>query len=142
MAEYTLDELLEMPAYVVDILPERVPASAGERFFAAEDWLLSGARGRKLRQAFADVLIKLNCYFDLLVYREYDEGAERNPAPKKLAAWILKDRGDVNIVLEGQNVLVSVPDMSTYMAVHNANDTVLKLIRQLAASSGLFVWGA
>ena len=32
MAEYTLDELMELPAYVVNLLPERVSVSADERY--------------------------------------------------------------------------------------------------------------
>ena len=140
MAKNTIDGLLETPAWVVDIFPAQVPACAGERYFDAEGWLLLGRRGRKVRQAFADVLVKLGCYHDLTVYRDTDDKGVRNPSPKKLTKWVTKDKGIVNIVIEGENALVSVPDMSTCMAVHNAGDGLLALVRELAAASGLFVW--
>ena len=142
MAEYTIDELLEMPAWVIDILPEQVPADGGERYFTIENWLLSGMRARTVRHAFAEVLVKLNCYYDFIVYREYDEEGLRNPTPDKLTKWVLRDKGFVNVVLEGQNVLIGVPDMSTYMSVFNPNDELLALLQQLAAASGLFLWKA
>ena len=142
MADHTIDELLEMPAWVIDILPEQVPAEGGERYFTIENWLLSGRRARNVRRAFAELLVKLNCYFDFTVLTEYDDEGIHNPAPDKLVKWVLKDKGYVNILLEGEDVLIGVPDMSTYMAVFNANDKVLALLRQLASASGLFVWKA
>ena len=142
MADHTIDELLEMPAWVIDILPEQVPAGAGERYFTIENWMLSGRRARDVRRAFAEVLAKLNCYYDFIVFREYDEEGLRNPAPDKLVKWVLKDKGFVNVLLEGQDVLIGVPDMSTYMSVFNPNDEVLELLRQLAGASGLFLWKA
>lgn len=142
MADHTIDELLEMPAWVIDILPEQVPADGGERYFTVENYLLSGRRSRDVRRAFAEVLVKLNCYFDFVVFTEYDDEGIRNPSPDKLVRWVLKDKGFVNVLLEGQDVLIGVPDMSTYMAVFNASDEVLDLLRQLASASGLFVWKA
>lgn len=140
MAKKTLDELLAAPAWVVDIFPAQVPSDAGERYFDVEDWLLSGRRGRDVRRAFAEVLVKLGAYYDLRVYRDTDERGVRNPAPKKLTKWTLKDKGMINIVLESENALVSIPDISTYMAVHNASPELLGLIGKLAAASKLHVW--
>ena len=140
MAKNRIDKLLNAPAWVIDVLPEQVPAAAGERYFEVEDWLLTGRRGRKVRQAFADTLIKLGCYFDLTVYRDTDEDGVRNPKPKKLTKWVLKNKGMVNVVLESENVLVSVPDMSTCMAVYNASPELLELLAEIALASGLYVW--
>ncbi len=60
-----IDELLEQPYWVVDILPEQVPANSPGQYFAVEDYYLKKPRIAALHRKFAEILLKLNCYFDL-----------------------------------------------------------------------------
>ena len=59
----SIEELLEQPYYVMDILPRQVPADSGGQYFKVEEYYLKDM-GRLCRQ-YADVLLKLNCYYDL-----------------------------------------------------------------------------
>lgn len=139
-ASERVEELLERPYWVVDLLPRQVPADAPGQFFAVERWLLDGSRGEGLRQRFADVLLGLNCYYDLLFIRDDETEGAFNPSPRKLVRWVLRDCGMVNVLVEGEGALVTVPSQSTCMTVYGASDELLGLVRQLAGSAGLFVW--
>ena len=134
-----IEELLERPCWVIDLLPQRVPADAGGQFFRIEPKLLEGKR---LRRSFVDVLLKLNCYYDFLVFRgESDEGVA-NPKPEKLEKWVLRDKEGLTILIPEVDALVAVPTDSTCIALHNPNDELLELVRQIVTGSGLFVWEA
>ena len=135
-----VEELLERPYWVVDLLPRQVPADTPGQFFAVERWLLSGSRGTSVRQRFADVLLGLNCYHDLLFIRDDETEGRLNPSPKKLTKWILRDRGMINVLVEREGALVSVPAMSTCMTVYNPSPGLLDELRLLASAAGLFVW--
>ena len=62
-----VEKLLEKPYQVIDILPERVPEEAPGRYFAVERYYLEPARFTDIRKRFADIVIKLYCYYDLIV---------------------------------------------------------------------------
>lgn len=136
----TIEELLDSPYWVIDLLPMQVPAEGGGRYFAVESHFLTGDKGLELRRRFADVLLKLNCYYDFMVYRDGSKKGKLNPAPAKLEQWVLKDKGTINIVLEDEDALIAVQESSTCMTVYNANHKLLALIHQIAAGNGLYVW--
>ena len=148
-ASNRVDELLDKPYWVVDLLPEQVPPPGAERFFAAEEWLLGGDRGADLRRRFVDVLLKLSCYYDFEVFRNDDDQGVRNPPPQQLADWILQNQGMVNVVVdqpaapnapEPSAACITVPDDTTCMTVYNPSARLLGLIDRLAVADGLFVW--
>ncbi len=135
-----IEALLEKPYHVIDLLPRRVPEASAAQFFAAEPFLLTGTRGRRLREKMADVLLKLSCYHAIVVFRDNEEHGSENPASEMLEAWILENRGLVNVLLPDADALIAVPADSTCMTVYNADDALLDLLRALALSEGLFLW--
>lgn len=139
-ASERVEELLRRPYWVVDLLPLQVPTDAPGQFFAIERWRLEGSRAVELRQRFADVLLGINCYYDLVVLRDDETEGTLNPVPEKLVRWILRDHGMLNAYLPEQDALVAVPSQSTCMTVYDPSPELLGLVRQLAASVGLFVW--
>ena len=126
-----IEELLEKPYWVIDLLPEQVPEKSGGQFFAAEKWFL---KDPDLRRKQIDFLLKLNCYYDLTVVR--DEGEIRNPEPRELAA--LAGREYLNI-LAGENALISVDPTDIYMTLYNPDERMLELAGKLAEAEGLFL---
>ena len=131
------DACFDKPYWVIDLLPFQVPKEGGERFSAIEKHYLEKD---ELRRKFVDVLLKLNCYHDFLLFRaDADEGV-RNPAPELLEQELLRNKGTVNILLDSGYVLISVPDDSTCMTVYDPDDDLLKMIRLLAEADGLFIW--
>ena len=61
----SIEELLEQPYYIMDILPMQVPTDSGRQYFKVEQYYLNHVE--RLSCLFADVLLKLNCYYDLVL---------------------------------------------------------------------------
>ena len=131
MEESQIEALLESPYWVVDVLPKQVPQDAGGQYFAIEKYWMQEPRRSVLLQKRLNVLLKLNCYYDISVW-----GSAINPAPEALAAAVLRER---QLLLLGGALIVTDPE-DTYMTVYNPDEALLALLRPLAASEGLFVW--
>ena len=132
-----IEELLERPCWVIDLLPYRVPEESAEQYFAVEEYFLKDPQNRRLRQCFVQILLKLNCYYDFLVYLNDKETAE-NPSPEQLEEMILQNRDIVDIVLEEAMIVVRHDD--TYMSVYDPDERLLEILKPLAAVNGLFLW--
>ena len=134
-----IETLLTKPYWVVDLLPEQVPAESPGQFFAAERFFLSEAYQPALRRRFADILLKLNCYDDLEVGAPDDETMERNPAPEKLYQHVIQNRQDL-CVIPDENALITLNRDELCMTVYNPPEKLLRRMERLAAAEGLFVW--
>ena len=124
-----VDELLQKPYWIIDILPEQVPKDSPGQYFAVEDYFLREQLDA-VKQKHINVILKLNCYMDISV-----EG-ETNPAPDKVAA-VMRER--YVYIMAGDAMILSEPD-DTHMTVFDPDDRLLELLRSLSASEGLFVW--
>ncbi len=127
----TIEELLEMPYWVIDILPKQVPEHGPGQYFKVEDYFLSSQLDA-IKQKLINVVLKLNCYVDLSL----EDEAEVNPDPERIVAAI---RSRYVNIRAGDALITSDKD-DTCMAVFNAEAQLLDLIQKLAASEGLFVW--
>ena len=134
-----IEELLERPCWVIDLLPYRVPEESAGQYFAVEEYFLKDPQNGRLRQCFAQILLKLNCYYDFLVYLNDGETVE-NPSPERLEETILHNRGIVDIVLKEAMIVVRHDD--TYMSVYDPDERLLNILKPLAAANGLFLWKA
>ncbi len=135
-----VDSLLDEPCWVIDLLPRQVPEGSEGQFFAVEQTLLGGSRGTELRRRFASVLLMLNCYHDLVVFRGEGEQGEANPRPDELEGWVVRNREHLCVALPSEEALVVVPTDSTCLALHNPSSRLLDEVRAIASSCGLFVW--
>ncbi len=127
----TIEELLEMPYWVIDILPKQVPEHGPGQYFKVEDYFLSSQLDA-IKQKLINVILKLNCYVDLSL----EDEAEVNPDPERIVAAI---RSRYVNIRAGDALITSDKD-DTCMAVFNAEAQLLDLVQKLAASEGLFVW--
>jgi hypothetical protein len=128
----TIGELLEMPYWVVDILPRQVPADSPGQYFAVERHYLEESQFAQVKQRHIDLVLKLNCYFDLAL----DDEQEVNPSPARVVQEM--NRRYVCIRM-GDALIVSEPD-DTCLTIYNPNDELLALVRQLAMGEGLYLW--
>lgn len=128
----TIEELLERPYWVIDILPWQVPADSPGQYFAVERYFLQEPQIARVKQHHIDLVLKLNCYEDLSL----DEEHEVNPAPARIATAM---RERYVCILVGDAMLVSEPD-DTCLTLYNPSDQLLALVRTLASSEGLYVW--
>lgn len=124
-----IDELLETPYWIIDILPKRVPKDSPGQYFTVEDYYLD-ERLAELKQKHIDLALKLNCYLDLTVEDEL------NPPPAKLAE-IMRER--YVYLLLGDAMILSEPD-DTHLTLFNPEESLLALVKELAAGEGLYVW--
>ena len=126
------EELLALPCWIIDVLPERVSSESPGQYFAVEKHFLQDPA---LRRKQLDLILKLNCYYDLAL--ETDDGEVRNPAP---AEWARRIGREPLGILAGEHALITADHTDTYMTVFTADEGILAMIRKLAAAEGLFVW--
>ena len=138
----TIEEYLDKPYWVIDILPKQVPADGRGQYFRIEKFFLEHPQINNIYRKFTNILLKLNCYEDIGV--SYDgEDWITNPAPHELEAALLKymaDKQMLYIVLKSADVLITVSGDDTYMTVYNPTEEVLELLGSLAGSEGLVMW--
>ena len=128
----TVEELLECPYWIIDILPSQVPDHSPGQYFAVERYFLQGDRLKEIKQKHIDLILKLNCYRDISISDE----TVINPSPKHLAAEMRKR---YLYILTGESMILPEPD-DTHLTLFNPDPPLLELIRQIASGEGLFVW--
>jgi len=128
----TIDELLQTPYFIIDILPKQVPKESPGQFFAVEEYFLEKKRLSAIKQRHINVILKLNCYRPVSL----DEEAAVNPPPELIAEKMKKRYICIKI---DDSMIVSEPD-DTHMTVFNPDDELLELIKAIAITEGLFVW--
>ena len=138
----TIEEYLNKPYWVIDILPKQVPADSRGQYFKIEEYYLEHPQIDDIYRKFTNILLKLNCYNDINVSHDGDEWMT-NPAPHELETALLGSMADKQlfyIILKSADVLITVSGDDTYMTVYNPTEEVLEIIGSLAGSEGLFVW--
>ena len=125
----TIEELLEKPYWIIDILPKQVPKDSPGQYFAIEDFFLEELLS-EIKKKHINVILKLNCYMDITI----DD--ENNPAPEQIRDMML-DRY-VYIML-GDAMILSEPD-DTHLTIFNPDEKLLELIKKISSAEGLFVW--
>ena len=128
----TIEELLQCPYWIIDILPSQVPEDSPGQFFSVEEYFLQGDRIEEIKQKHIDLVLKLNCYRDISISDE----TVVNPLPKHIADEMKKR---YLYIMLGESMILSEPD-DTHLTVFNPDSQLLELIRQIASGEGLFVW--
>ena len=136
--------LLEGPYWIVDILPEQVPAEAAGQYFAVERYFLQPERIVPLRRKYAGILLRLNCYVDMAVSFDSCATWETNPDPETFAERVAGLSGNefLRAVFAEQNAMIDYDRNDTYLTVYDPDSALLDKVRALAAAEGLFVWRA
>ncbi len=138
----TIEEYLNKPYCVIDILPKQVPADGRGQYFRVEKYFLEHPQIDNIYRKFSNILLKLNCYEDIDVSHDGDEWVT-NPVPHELENALLAcmtDKQMLYIILKSADVLITVSGDNTYMTVYNPTEELKKLIDSLAVSEGLFMW--
>ena len=128
----SIEELLQTPYWIVDILPSQVPKDSPGQYFTVEEYFLQDERLAEIKQKHINLILKLNCYRDLSI----DEETKVNPPPARIAEEMRKK---YLYLMTGESMILSEPD-DTHMTVFNPDAELLELIKEIAAGEGLFVW--
>lgn len=140
--EALAEELLEGPWWVVDILPEQVPAKAGGQYFAVERYYLQTARLRRLRRKYAEILLRLNCYRDMAVSFDGGESWELNPDPEGFAAHMegFVGRESLRAIFPAERAIITMESEETHFTVYDPGAKLLSQLQRLAVAEGCFLW--
>ena len=136
--------LLEDPYWIVDILPEQVPADAAGQYFAVERYFLRPERIVPPRRKYAELLLRLNCYADMAVSFDSCASWETNPDPEPFAERLTGLSGNefLRAVFAEQNAMIDYDHNDKYLTAYDPDSALLDKVRALAAAEGLFVWRA
>lgn len=129
--------LLAEPCFVIDPLPERVSAERGDQYSVIEPLL----HNEELFHHFAQLLLKLNGYYDYAVYRQ--ETWHKCPQPEDYTAWIkesFRTQERLVFLFEQPDAMITLDGDDTHMTVFHTDPILLKRVRELACTEGLFVW--
>ena len=125
----TIEELLEKPYWIIDILTKQVPKDSPGQYFAVEDFFLKEELS-EIKKKHINVVLKLNCYMDITI----DD--DMNPSPEQIRDTMLGR--DVYIMM-GESMILSETD-DTHLTLFTPDEGVLDMINVIASSEGLFVW--
>ena len=134
-----IEKLLSEPYWIVDILPKQVPANAGGQYFTIEKYFLSPPHIDAIHHKFVNVILKLNCYDDILVFQVNNESWVENPAPDNLERIVL-ERKPLFVILKQSQTMLSITGDDHNMTVYGPNDETLALMSTIASSEGLYIW--
>ncbi len=104
-----IEELLSKPYWIVDILPKQVPVNSSGQYFTIEKYFLTSPHVDAIYRKFALVLLKLNCYVDLAVFKVEDESWMENPAPDDLERLVLERRPLIVVLRKRCSSLAALP---------------------------------
>ena len=138
----TVDEYLEKPYWVIDILPKQVSADGKGQYFKIEEYYLEHPQIDIIYKKFTKILLKLNCYEEIDVSQDGEKWMA-NPAPKDIEAMLLKclsDESMLSVYLKSSDALIVISGDDTYITVYNPSEETIELLGSLATSEGLFIW--
>ena len=133
-----LDDYLEKPYWLIDILPKQVPANSRGQYFKIEKYWLEQPQFGRICRKFACLLMKLNCYYEVSIANA-DGAVSVSLQPESLEKMLIG--GDaVYMVMDSENAMIGFNGDDHYMTLYNPSNDLLELISLLASSEGLFVW--
>ena len=137
-----IESLLAEPYLIVDILPEQVPADSEGQYFAADRYFRQPPRLNDLYRKFAEIILRLNCYYDMAVSFDLSESPEKNPEPEKFAERLSALSGNefCRVLFPTRDSMIDIAPGDTYMTVYCRDHGLEEKIRKLAEAGGLFVW--
>ena len=133
-----IEYYLAKPYWVIDFLPKQVPPHNSGQFFKIEKFFMEHEYDNLLRK-FVNILLKLNCYYDIDVCRCTIDELVSNPTPKDLTEWMTK-RESLRIILKDSDAMIALNRDDTHMTLFNPDNELKDLIQAIATSEGLFIW--
>lgn len=130
--EDRIEDLLQGPCWVIDILPRQVSKESGGQYFAVEDYFLHNDRFDAIKEKHIHIVLKLNCYCPISL----DQEDVLNPSPDHVAEVMRKRDASIFI---GDALIASSLD-ALHLTVYHADEKMLELVRSIACSEGMFVW--
>ena len=138
------EALLEKPYRIIDILPGRTPERFAAAYSALERHCFRDPAADMPYTRFLNLIIKLGCYCDIAACRACEENWSSSPEPEYLSKAFSElaetRRGGLHFIIDGGKLLMTLDAGDLYMTVYGSCPRMMRRIKQLARSEGLFVW--
>ena len=125
-----IEDLLQTPYWIIDILPRQVQPNSLGQYFKVENYYLKNEHLQDIKQKHTNLILKLNCYKDITI----DDN--KNPLPEIICEEIKKR---YLYIMIDEAMLLSEPD-DTHLTLFNPSEELLELVKEIAISEGLYVW--
>ena len=137
-----IEHLIDGPYWVADILPKRVPAGKPDRYFDVEKYFLQKARIREIYRKYAEVFIRLNCYYGMAVSFDQGETWEEDPEPAAFVQKVLEapETAQLRVLFPAQSAMIDLDLGYTNFAVYDPDANILDLLRPMLLAEGFFLW--
>ncbi len=135
-------KLLEQPYWIVDILPKQVPPDASGQYFAIDRYRRRPGLLAQLHRKHAEMLLSLNCYYDMTVSFDACKTWETNPKPVWFVEQVVSLAGNSSLraLFVEQETMIDIDPNDTWMTVYSLNPEVLDLLYKLSTAAGFFLW--
>ena len=127
-----LEEILNKPYYLIDILPERAPAD--KHYFAVRDSYLD-KQLPVFKEKIKDVIMKAYCYFDYQFYDHEKDCWIKDFDTDELLKML--DNKEVGILIEDKAYLY-LDDQDHYLTFYDLDHSAVGIFKSLSESNGLF----
>ena len=138
------EALLRKPYRIIDILPARTPARFTAAYSALKKHSFRDPGTDMPYTQFLNLIVKLGCYCDIAACRADDEEWLCSPEPEYLSDCFrelaLTRRGGLHFMIDGGKLLITLDAGDLYMTMYGSSFSLIRKIKQLANSEGLFVW--
>ena len=138
------ESLLREHYRIIDILPARTPYRFAAAYSALERHCFRDPEAEMPYARFLNLIVKLGCYCDIAACRPDDERWLCSPEPEYLSATFrelaVTRRGGLHFIIGGGKLLITLDAGDLYMTVYGSCPRLMRRIKQLARSEGLFVW--
>lgn len=136
-----IEEMLKKPYMIIDILPYRVPENSEGQYASVENYFRSLPQKEVITRKYSNIILKLNCYYDIRVSFSYLGIWRENPTPDEFA-FVMNDRriDHTRVLIPSADMMIDIDRDDTYAVVFGEDEEVLKLLEKLAAAEGLFMW--
>ena len=135
-----IDQLINMPYYMIDLLPRRVQKKNREQFLAVEEYFRKEKQLKNFCGKVISILLKLNSYYNIEV--GFGNEWKKNPKPEKLEKTVQKcimGRKDyIHIFAGSRDTLIFINGDDLYLSIYNPDKKMQKMLNRLAKAEGLF----
>lgn len=137
----TIDRLLEKSCYVIDFIPTQVARESKGDFFEVEKYLLNHATHHGLLERYINIILKLMCYYQILVFR--DGVWIQQPGVDAVIEFVeetIQNSSDVlNILFSEEDALLVVEGDCLHMTIYNPDEEMCILLKDIVVSEGMFL---
>lgn len=137
-----VEDLLEGPYWIADILPEQVPTGSEGQYPAVDRYFRKPERLAAIHRKQAEILLRLNCYHGMEVTFDGGDSWERDPEPEGFAERLsaLPSNGSFRALFPARCAMIDIDPEDTWMTVWSRDPAFRDMIRLLAMGEGLFFW--